>query len=869
MAQRLATYRLQLRPGFGFREAAELLPYLRDLGVSHVYCSPCFQAARGSTHGYDIVDPGRISGELGGADALADLRARMSELGLEQVLDIVPNHMCVSDRGNWRWWDVLEDGRQSPWAETFDIDWEASARVVLPVLGDTLDAVLARGELQLEGSAGDVVVRYFDSTFPLSLASMVDGLAAVPRFKSLAAGIEHLGEASDDASRRRRAEQRREIHEGLDRAMTAAGGAVLLGELLQKGMEGTDQLLARQHYRLAHWREAATAINYRRFFDINSLAGVRVEQPSVFEDTQRLAIELVTDGIVDGLRVDHVDGLRLPREYLGALRARVGDEPWLLVEKILDRGERVPDDWPVDGTTGYEFSALAGGLFVHPEGRDRLSALATELTGTSIGPEVVISASKHLVCERIFPGDIARISRLLHALCAARPELSLCTLAACTRAVTALLVGLPVYRTYSSADGAPLSAQDREALNSALLHARATANGDGTAPLELVRSLIEGGAHSSLEVDFVLRLQQVSASVTAKGVEDTAFYRCVSLVSLDEVGDAPTHRGTTPGEFHAHNAATAQRSPTTMLATSTHDTKRSEDVRMRLHVLSEFAELWADRVRGWCARNAQHKTSGMPDTTDELLLYQTLVGAHPLEEERAVAYMEKATREAKRRTSWTDPDEAYDAAVQGFTRTLIVDTAFMREMHTFAVPLSVLGRANSLGLTLLKLTSPGVPDIYQGTELWDFSLVDPDNRRPVDFELRRSLLADPSLGMSEWSADSGEAKVALIARALALRRRHAGSFAPGGAYRRLDATGTRAQHVVALQRGNDVIAVATRLVGQLNGWSAQYAPAWSETSLELPAGRWNDVLSDSEHTGETSVAALLGAVPVALLEHTA
>jgi (1->4)-alpha-D-glucan 1-alpha-D-glucosylmutase len=815
--QPTATYRLQLHPGFGFREALEVLPYLRDLGVSHVYCSPCFQAARGSAHGYDVTDPARISDELGGADAHREFCERVHALELGQVLDIVPNHMCVTDPGNWRWWDVLEKGRESAWSEWFDIDWEASNRILVPILGDRIDRILERGELRLGVREGETVVRYFDAVLPLARGSAP--AAGEPR--------------------------------------TAPSTSAMR------------ELLDRQHYRLACWRDAAGHINYRRFFDISSLVGVRVEDERVFDDTQRLAIELVRTGMIDGLRVDHVDGLRQPREYLDTLRAGAGERAWLLVEKILAENERIPVEWPVAGTTGYEFAAVAGGLFVDPAGERPLRALMTEMTGERRGTREIIDDCKRLVCEQAFAADIARLARTLVVACDGRVEHRHRGPDECAQAITAVLVGLPVYRTYATGTEGRVSMQDGRALAAALRHARENAQGVEPALLDLIGALIDGGAKSDAELDFALRLQQTGAAVTAKGVEDTSFYRCTALTSICEVGDSPLHWGTTVAAFHAHNASAAARRGSAMLATSTHDTKRSEDVRVRLHVLSEFAGVWADRVRRWASRNARHKVGGDPDAADELMLYQTLAGAHPLDVDRAAAYMEKATREAKRRTSWTDPDPAYDAAVQAFTRAVAGDEAFCTELEEFVVPLVMLGRVNSLALTLLKLTSPGVPDIYQGCELWDLSLVDPDNRRPVDFDRRKSSLAGvvdarPRAG---WNDDSGVAKLALITGALALRARRAASFTAGGGYRAIEAIGDRADHVVAVQRGDDVVAVVPRLVGRLSGWSARYQPAWNDTRLRLPEGSWSDILSGREHGGGLQpLSRLLDAFPVALLE---
>jgi (1->4)-alpha-D-glucan 1-alpha-D-glucosylmutase len=867
---RHATYRLQLHPGFGFREAAEVVPYLRDLGISHVYCSPVFAAASGSMHGYDVVDPGSISEQLGGEAGFAVFCATLDTLSLGVLLDIVPNHMCVTDRGNWRWWDVLEDGRQSPWAETFDIDWAASDRVLVPVLGGPLEQVAQRGELRVALEAGRLVVRYQEHSAPLTLPAIAEAFqdpAAPepgPGLAELAREIAGLEEADDEPSRRRRCGQRMALHARLAAAIGPDSEPLL--RAIAPDAAALLKLLSRQHYELAFWREAATRINYRRFFDISSLAGVRVEDATVFDDTQALALELVHSRAVDGLRVDHVDGLLEPAAYLQRLRAGVGEGWWLVVEKILGADEALPEEWPVAGTTGYEFAAVAGGLFVDPAGRVTLEGLAGRMGAPRVEARTVLEDAKRQVCEETFPAEVSRLARLLRGACAAQEEAFACGESECAAAISALLVAMPVYRTYVTPSGV-LSESDRGVLQAAIRRARAATSLPPKLWEPLAR-IAAGETRNESDIELALRLQQTSAAVTAKGVEDTAFYRLVGLTSLDEVGDSPLHWGTGVDAFHRHNVRTSSAAPQGLLATSTHDSKRSEDVRMRLHVLSEFPDRWAERVLAWSSANARHKPDGDPDGCDELLLYQTLVGAHPLSGERALGYMLKATREAKRRTSWSDPNPAYEDAVERFTRSLVTDTGFMASLVEFVAPLVTLGRVNSLALTLLKLTSPGVPDIYQGCELWDLTLVDPDNRRDVDYAERKRLLsrARDEEAADGWMDDSGAAKLELVRRALAVRRRRSASFGAGGGYRPLPAHGDRQDHVVCLQRGSDVIAAVPRLVGALNGWSAAYRPRWGETRVELPPGRWRDVLSLREHTGAVDVGELLGAFPVALLE---
>jgi (1->4)-alpha-D-glucan 1-alpha-D-glucosylmutase len=648
---------------------------------------------------------------------------------------------------------------------------------------------------------------------------------------------------------------------------------------LNTDADGLDRLLERQNYRLAYWRVAGQELDYRRFFDITTLIGLRSENLFVFADTHEKMIELVRDGKVAGLRVDHVDGLRQPAEYVRLLRQAAGPGTYVVIEKILEAEETLPDGWAVDGTTGYDFTARVNALFVDPAGEAPLTGLYGSFTGAPVDYAALVHENKHIVMRDVLAADLNRLTNLLVGICDrhrryrdyTRPELH--------TAIQEVLASLDVYRTYVRPGGIEPSEQDVARVEAAV--ARATEHCADVDPdlfafvgdLLLLRA---GDAKSRLigpvgplEDDFALRFQQLSGAVMAKGVEDTTFYQFNRLVSLNEVGGDPGRFGTTVEEFHAANARTAERWPAAMLATSTHDTKRSEDVRARINLLSEAPREWAAAVTRWAAMNERHKRNGLPERNAEYLLYQVLVGAHPLGADRAKAFMEKASREAKQHTSWIKPEPVYDEAMAAFVEAVAADAAFQADLAAFVEPMIAAGRATSLSQMLLKLTSPGVPDIYQGTDLWDLSLVDPDNRRPVDYDVRRRLLdkaRSASAGEVMGWADEGAPKLWLTLRALDVRRRCEASFAPGAAYRPLEAAGERAANVVAYLRGDGggtgaVAVVAPRLTMGLRD-------GWGDTTVALPAGRWTDALGGAAVDGgdPVPVAALVADFPVSLLE---
>ena len=832
MAAPRATYRLQLRPGFGFDEAAAAVGYLADLGVSHVYTSPYLQAAPGSEHGYDVVDPTRVNDELGGPDAHRRFVAALGEVGLGQVIDVVPNHMAIGAATNRWWWDVLEHGRSSRYARHFDIEWDAPGsrapnRLLMPILGDHYGRVLERGEIRLrwEPPSPPTLV-YVDHVLPVS----PDSLAPL---------------------------------------LERAGSPEAVVEEVNGDVDALDALCDQQHYRLAFWRVAGDELDYRRFFDIATLVGVRVEDAEVFADTHQLILRWLADGEVQGLRIDHPDGLADPGAYFDLLRA-AAPETWIVVEKILEPGEELPADWPVDGTTGYDHCHLVTRLLHDPRGGEPIRALYEELTGDDEPWAEVVHAAKRAVLEGPLATDVERLTVPFLAVADDHRRWRDFTRRELRDTLVETAAAFPVYRTYVQV-GAPAGERDRSVIGEAVAAAaarRADLDPELFAFLEMVLTGDLGGDGGPAD-ELRMRFQQLTGPAMAKGVEDTAFYDRVVLASLNEVGSDPTCTGLEPDEVHLRFARSAREWPASMLTLSTHDTKRSEDVRARLAVLFEMPGAWSELAHRWSStlagphREVSRDVPGWPDPRMELLLLQTLVGAQPLSVERAVAYMAKATKEAKRHTSWTDPVPDYDHAVEAFVYAVLGDDVLMEEVAAFADSLVEPGRVNSLTQKLVTLTAPGVPDLYQGTELWDLSLVDPDNRRPVDLAERARLLAElPVLSVEAIAAraDEGLTKLQVVHAALRLRA-HRPQWYDGGSYRRLDARGSAARHLFAFVRGGHAVTVTTRLpigLGALGGWG--------DTTLDLPPGEWYDVINRRRHGGgQVPVSDLLSPLPVALL----
>jgi len=786
------TYRLQLRPEFGFDDAAAVLPYLRDLGVSHVYLSPILQAAPGSTHGYDVVDHSRLNEDLGGAEAFHRMSDTARALGLGVVVDVVPNHMAVPTPAslNAALWSVLRTGPASPYARWFDVDWAAHERALLmPVLGRRIGEVVADGEIVLDRDTEDLggpVLRYFDHVFPVR------------------PGTEDLP---------------------------------------------LPELLDRQFYRLAHWRVGDEELNYRRFFDIDTLAGVRVEDEQVFAETHAVLLALVAEGRIQGLRIDHPDGLADPRGYVQRLFGSTG--AWIVVEKILEGDEQLPADWPCAGTTGYDALLRIGGVLVDDQSAPALTDLYTGLTGEPADFDPVVEEAKRFVVEHGLQAEVARLVEVAAAVCHDHLELRDHTRRGIREALVELLVAVPVYRAYV-VPGEPTPAESREVVCTAAAAARERLAEDRQGTLDLLVELALGdqgrGPHRD---EFVVRFQQTCGPVMAKGVEDTAFYRWLRLTSLNEVGGDPAHLGVPVDELHTWCSRQLATWPDAMTTLSTHDTKRSEDVRARLACLAEQPQEWAEQVAGWRAATAHLRPAAL-DANTEYLLWQTLVGTWPIDAARLTAYLEKATREAKRRTTWTEPDAEYDDAVRRFAEQVLADPTVTADVDAFVDRLAPAWRANVLAQKLLGLTVPGVPDVYQGCELTDLSLVDPDNRRPVDYADRQARLA--RLDAGERPRDLDDEKLLVVSRAVRLRREHPEWFGAGSDYQPVPVA---SRHAVAFSRSDQVVVVTARLSTGL--------PGDADVTVALPPGSWWDVLSGSAYDGKATLGELLGTLPVALL----
>ena len=952
-----ATYRLQLSAAFTLDDARAIVPYLSRLGISHIYASPVLRSRPGSTHGYDVVDPTRLDPELG-SDASWDALVstlRAHEMGL--ILDIVPNHMGVG-ADNPFWDDLFANGPASRYATWFDIDWNAPARglkgrVLIPILGAELDEVIESGELLLALEGGRYRLEYFDQSFPLDpatvpalldfaidampadvrmedsaeLASIRDALAALPsRLTARRALVEQRQKSAPDLLRRLEALADRSL--GVHAALEDAARAFAAGQGGKEGRERLRALVDAQVYALVFWRRAAHEINYRRFFDINELVALRMEDPAVFGATHRRIIQWVKDGQLDGLRIDHVDGLRNPRDYLERLNAAIaqvlpGAEIPLFVEKILSGRERLRTEWPVAGTTGYEFLAQVDAIFIDPSGRaevERIYRAFLDIRRPELDFHEVAVRGKAFILRGSLTSDVQRLARLLAPIARRAARTSSLTRAQLSEGIVQLIAQLPVYRTYIEAGALAVHEDDRAALERAFTGAASIAL--IRAPLlELLERMFLGEIASlsderRAERDaFVLRFQQVSGPATAKGIEDTALYRYAPLLSLNEVGADPGGElRDAVGYLHDANIERSTRWPGQMLATSTHDTKRSADVRARLDVLSEIPHAWAKQLAKWerahrgLKRRVRDKLA--PDAHMEYVIYQTLVGMWPMMagsrdhdaiRERLTAYAQKSAREAKGRTSWTDPNEDYERALADFIRAIFDRPDFLKELRAFVATISPSGAMNAVARTMLHLTSPGFPDIYQGDELWNFSLVDPDNRRPVRYDVRATKLAEldemsPTGDITQVAApiafthsDHDAVKLGMIRNVLRARAAHAPLFAHGS-YIPLAAHGTLGEHIVAFARrsassalDDAAIIVAPRLTHALSPLAPPIAELWGDAELHLPgdfAGtRWRCAISGREYvfpvvaSAESSdsftirvpIAALLGAAPVALL----
>ncbi|MEW6754459.1 MAG: malto-oligosyltrehalose synthase [Candidatus Latescibacterota bacterium] len=913
----VATYRLQLTPTFTFDHVRTVLPYLHDLGISHLYASPIARPRRGSTHGYDVCDPRQVNPELGTADELVSLLQQVRARGMGWIQDIVPNHMAYSTQ-NPLLVDVLGHGRASRYHGFFDIDWEHPSpqlrgRVSAPILGKTLEEALRDGELALDLDEGGLAVRYFEHRFPVrpeSYAQVLLPPEVAPRRTARSGGLARLSAIlrvlgslpgpGSAAARHAAAQAQLAALRQLVTSEPAVRDRVTVALRRYQAVPGAGpeaallrRLLDEQHYQLCHWRSASAQINYRRFFTINDLIAVRAEEEDVFAETHALVLELVGQGLVHGLRVDHVDGLHDPAAYLTRLRQRCGGLP-IWVESILDREESLPSTWPVQGDTGYQFLDFVNGIQCVPHHAAACTGAYERFVGRRADAADLRTDCKRLVVEREMAGDVANLAHRVRLAAGGDPVAGPTSVTALCEAITEVLAQLPLYRTYATAGSC--DAATRRTWQATLQRARQR-RGDLRGELERLGRLLVPGTGSEGGHPVLLRLQQYTGAAMAKGFEDTFLYVYNRLVSLNEVGGWPADFGNDREALHAYLSERQGLWPQALSAGATHDTKRGEDTRARINVLSEIPAEWEAHAQRWRALNAPHRQpgagEGAPSRNDEYLLYQTLVGTWPVPGgvdasyvRRLCDYLLKAAREAKVHASWHQPNPAYEEGILAFTRSILGkgNRAFLEDVGRFARAVAWHGVLNGLTQVVLRATAPGVPDIYQGTEGWDLSLVDPDNRRPVDWNLCRRRLAAvrscahrPRAGCLQGMLDEpwdGRVKLYVILRLLRLRRQHHGLFA-AGQYTPLTAVGGQAECLVAFSRtlGDRCAAVVVPrwTAGLVQSGRLPLGDAvWGDTAVALPPGTgrgWCHALAGHRVAAgaPTPVARILERFPAAVL----
>ena len=904
-----ATYRLQFHAGFGFEHATAIAPYLGRLGVSHVYASPFLKARPGSTHGYDITDHQALNPELGTeADFAAMVQAFRRE-GLGQILDFVPNHMGVGGSDNPLWLDVLEWGPDSDHAGWFDIDWDPDRRYLLnkllvPFLGD---------QYGVELKAGNLALKYDDAEGSLAVwAYDTHKLPICPLFYDRVLGqddpgLDRLSDLFLDLPIWRPQVAERALALKAELAALLSGDPAARAALdariaaLNADWPSLDALIQEQFWRVAYFGVAGDDINYRRFFNINDLAGLRMELPAVFRHAHARIVPMIEDGTLDGIRLDHVDGLLDPKRYFEDLRAASSRPFYLVIEKILAAHEQLREDWPVEGTTGYDFTNLVLGAMINPAAEESFSETYRGFTGLATPFAAIVRDCKLRIMENEMASELNVLGRDAGRLARQNPMTADFTRNILQRAIKQIVASFPVYRTYIDMDGAQEDA-DRRDLDWAMIQARRGDPNIDPSAFDFLHRVLSGavvaepksGFSRIAVLRFAMKLQQYSGPVMAKGLEDTTFYRYNRHVALNEVGGEPDRFGIAAGAFHKANLARAKRWPHAMLGTSTHDTKRGEDTRARLAVLSDLPDEWARLVNTWSrllrARRGDIEGTAPPDRNDEYLLYQLLVGSWPVElleitdpaaleiyGARLAGALEKSMREAKLHSSWSAPDTAYEEAMQALARDALDASrgGFLGSFLPFAQKVARLGVQNSLIQLVMKLTLPGMPDIYQGSELWDLSLVDPDNRRPVDYAVRQAALSallpaladidgrGPLLSGLLTSWQDGRIKLAVTHLLLDLRRQDQALFADGG-YEPLTIDGARSDQALGYARTHNdarLLVLVARYPGLRDA-----DPDWDDTAVTLPPGRWTDWLSGrSLDGGRTPLGTLFATLPTMVL----
>ena len=978
----VSTYRLQFNSRFGFSDATDIVAYLDALGISDIYASPYFKAHEGSLHGYDVLDQNSLNPEVGTEDEYDEMIVELKQRHMGQILDIVPNHMCIEGQGNAYWMDVLENGPSSTYASFFDIDWhpakqELENKVLIPILGDQYGTVLENGELHLSFEEGSFFVCYYEHKLPIIPKTynniLTRGIEALeqtltpeaPQYQelmSVVTALRHLPPATEQDPERI-AERYREKEVVKRRLWSLYQNSAVIRDFIDdnvcafNGTKGDplsfdlmDAMLREQVYRISHWRVATEEINYRRFFDINSLGAIRVEDPVVFEETHRLIFKLVESGKVSGLRIDHADGLLDPEDYtrrlqLGCFIRMYGDTPgeggleeesgvavrekyeciiaadpsykpfYILGEKILIKSEKLPDSWPVFSTTGYDFANQVNGLFVDTSNAKQFETLYTRFMQHRVDFLDAVYEKKKLVMQVAMSSEVNTLGHYLNKISEQNRHTRDFTLNSLIKSIVEVIACFPVYRTYTNSF--EVLERDRQYIETTINRAKRLNPAISASVFDFIRDVLTLrfsdnmiDEHKKAWLNFVKRFQQITGPVMAKGVEDTAFYLYNRLVSLNEVGGSPERFGITLEAFHGQNIERCKSRPLAMLASSTHDTKRSEDVRARINVLSEIPDQWREALSRWGRQNRRLKMlvdgKPAPSRNEEYLFYQTLVGTWPFcsfeDEEFALfrsrikEYMLKAMREAKVHTSWISPNTLREDAVMYFIDSVLTvsrQNNFIHDFAAFQKTTAACGIFNSLSQTLLKITSPGIPDFYQGNELWDFSLVDPDNRRPVDYQVRKSLLAglqqkETADGPLETAREvvasriDGRIKMHLTCTALNFRRENR-ALLETGRYLPLTVEGVCQEHVCAFERsvnGSSVMVVVPRFCSSLMPDSDALplgAGVWQDTRIiqafDTAASRYRniftgEILSLNQQDGRLSLALrdILAVYPVALLE---
>lgn len=950
-----ATYRLQFNHHFTFKQALEFISYFHELGISDLYASPIMKSISGSTHGYDVLDPCQLNPEIGSEEEFEQLIKAIKDVNMGLILDIVPNHMCIASPDNKWWQDVLENGPSSLYANYFNIIWdppkpELKNKVLLAVLDQQYGKIIENQDLKVVYDAGTFFIEYKTRPFPVNpvtwptilkpvvkelLPKLGEEDANLLELQSIITALEHLPitverdlEKWKERAREKEIIKKRLvalteespiIQEAIQNSMNALNG--------QKGdphsFDRLEQLLNEQSYRLSYWRVTNDEINYRRFFDVNDLVSMRVENEEVFEAMHELVLKYIKLGWITGLRIDHVDGLFDPQQYFVRLQKacalalkekqeQEGRNFYIIVEKILGGNEKLRPQWLVFGTTGYDYLNLLNGVFVVPESHANMRKIYDQFIDRHFEMSDVMYSCKKLILTISMSSELHILARQLEKVSEQHRWSRDFTLETLRSALRDTIACFPVYRSYIRAEDSEVQTEDREYILIAIQEAKRLNPASDPSIFEFIESVLlledpPGLTEEQISYrrDFVMRFQQLTGPVTAKGEEDTAFYRYYPLASLNEVGMDPISFGIEVEFFHNKNLERLQVWPHTLLATSTHDTKRSEDVRARINVLSENPEQWKEALHHWSQLNQSRKVivnkREVPDANEEFLLYQTLVGTWPLYPMDATAraqyidriekYMLKAIKEAKIHTSWVNPNDAYEKGVLEFTRRILdlePDNLFLREFEKFAQPIIRAGMFNSLSQTLLKITTPGVPDFYQGSELWEFNLVDPDNRRPVDYSNRRNLLAMLKQKSQEdaralvahlmETPEDGRIKLYITAQVLNFRLQHPNLFQRGG-YLPIETKGKKAKHVVTFNRGYDqkqIIVAVGRFYTQLIENAEDMRPTasiWKDTTLIIPShleGNYRDVFSglilSTSQNHELCFDQIFNELPVAILE---